>query len=125
MNGNGEHEAQDHFSREAAQLNPATTEPATSAADPIVMLAGARRAVRLASSLAEFATQWAESAHAGLDAARDARDAAVLAECMVAHAGPATSEDSVRLLAADAWEAVYRALDATRRVTRAVSATYH
>lgn len=94
------------------------------AADPSVLFAGAQRAARLASSLADVATQWAESAHAGLDAARDARDAAVLAECMVSHAHPDTPEESVRLLAADAWEAVQRALDATQRVTRAVAASY-
>lgn len=106
-------------------MNPTTTKLATPAADPNVLFAGAQRAVRLASSLAEVATQWAESAHVGLEAARDARDAAVLAECMVSHAGPGATEESVRLLAADAWEAVQRALDATQRVTRAVAASYH
>jgi hypothetical protein len=106
-------------------MNPTITRLAPGTSDPNLLLAGAQRAARLASSLAEVATQWAESAHAGLDAARDAREAAVLAECMVANAGPASTEDSVRLLAADAWEAVHRALDATQRVTRAVSAIYH
>ena len=106
-------------------MNPTTTKLATSAVDPRVLFAGAQNAVRLASSLAEVATQWAESAHAGLDAARDARDAAVLAHSMVANAGPVPSEDTLQLLAADAWEAVHRALDATQRVTRAVSAIYH
>ncbi|MEQ1831684.1 MAG: hypothetical protein ABL977_01430 [Candidatus Eisenbacteria bacterium] len=104
-------------------MNPTATTLSTPAADSNLLLAGAQRAARLASSLAEVATQWAESAHAGLDAARDARDAAVLAECMVSHARPGSTEDAARLLAADAWEAVQRALDATQRVTRAVAAS--
>lgn len=106
-------------------MNPTTTKFVTPVAEPSLLLAGAQNAARLASSIAEVATQWAESAHAGLDAARDAQDAASLARLVVENAGRVPSEDSLRLLAADAWEAVHRALDATQRVTRAVSAIYH
>ena len=105
------------MTKNAAKLGPTI-------GDPALLLAGAQRAVRLASSIAEVATQWAESSHAGLEAARDARDAAVLAGLVVANAGPSPSGDSLRIVAADAWEAVQRALDATQRVTRAVSAIY-
>jgi len=106
-------------------MNLTTTNFSRPAIDPQLTLAGAQNAAQLASSLAEVATRCAESAHVGLDAARDARDAAVLARSVVENAGPVQSVDALQLLAAEAWEAVHRALDATRRVTRAVSAVYH
>lgn len=105
-------------------MNPNITKIGSGFGDPALLLAGAQRAARLASSIAEVATQWAESSCAGLDAARDARDAAMLAGLVVANAGSSPSDDSLRIVAADAWEAVQRALDATQRVTRAVSAVY-
>lgn len=106
-------------------MHPTTTTSSSPAIDPQHTLAGARSAVQLASSLAEVATRWAESARAGLEAARDARDAAFLAQLVVENAASPSSDDAIRLLAAEAWEAVHRALDATQRVTRAVSASYH
>lgn len=106
-------------------MNPATIKSTRDAADAGLLFAGAERAARLAATIAEVATQWAESAHAGLEAARDARDAAVLARLVVANAGPVQSDDSLNVLAAEAWDAVHRALEATRRVTLAVSAVYH
>ncbi len=106
-------------------MNSSTQTVAPSAVNSSLLLAGAQRAARLASSIAEVATQWAESAHAGLDAARDARDSAVLARLVVENASPTQTDDAIRVLAADAWEAVQRAIDATQRVSRAVSAMYH
>jgi len=106
-------------------MNPTTTTIANPSIDARLTLAGAQSAVQLATSIADVATRWAESARVGLEAAREARDAAVLARLVVENAGSVPSDDSLRLLAAEAWEAVHRALEATQRVTRAVSASYH
>lgn len=89
------------------------------------VLAGAERAARLAANLADVATQWAEMTQVGLDAARDAREAAALARAVADSAKLSPSADLIRALAADAWLAVRRALEADSRVVAAVSALGH
>ena len=92
----------------------------TGTPDTGALLAGVQHAARVAAGIAESATLWAESARAGLEAARDARAAAMLARSVADMARPEDSEPLLRIAAADAREAVERAAEAMRRVTRAV-----
>lgn len=98
-----------------------TPQPSTNSA-PLTAI-GARQAARLASNIAGVATQWANMTKVGMDAAREAREAAeralVLADC----AAVASLEDTIRACAADAWAAAQRAIDADHRVTEAVTAS--
>ena len=104
-------------------MNPTTsTAPSLSSKAFALTAAGARQAARLASNIAGVATQWAEMKHVGMDAAHDAMEAAERALLMADCAAVASQEDTIRALAADAWAAVQRAMDADARVTVAVAA---
>ncbi len=83
---------------------------------------GARQAAMLASNIAGLAAQWSQMHHAGVEAASDAMEAAERARLMAECAAVATSESTIRALAADAWAAAQRAIAADRRVTLAIQA---
>jgi len=83
----------------------------------------ARQAAMLASNIAGLAMQWSELRNAGATAASEAVQAAEYAWSLAESAACATSEDEVRLFAADAWSAAQRAIAADQRVTVAVAAT--
>ena len=106
-------------------MNPTTSSTQTlSVKSANLTLAGARQAAQLASNIAGVATQWSEMKRVATDAAHDALEAAERASLMADCAAVASKEDTIRALAADAWAAVQRAMDADRRVTQAVAALY-
>jgi len=88
--------------------------------DPARLLTGARHAAQLASNLADAAFQWAESTQTGFEAAHEARAAAMLARSVVETLRESEPLLTLRIAAADAWEAVQRAMDASQRVVAVV-----
>ena len=104
-------------------MTPAISTPQSLTAKALTLtVAGARQAARLASNIAGIATQWAELKRVGMDAACDAREAAERARLVADCAAVASKEDTIRALAADAWAAAARAIEADQRVTAAVAA---
>ncbi len=82
--------------------------------------AGAEQAARLASNIASVATQWATLRCIGLEAAQEAREAAARARLVADCAAVASTADTIRACAVDAWVAAQRAIDADHRVTAAI-----
>ena len=104
-------------------MTPVTSAPQSLTARAMTLtVSGARQAARLASNIAGIATQWAEMKRVGLDAAREAREAAERATLVADCAAVAAKDDTIRALAADALAAAARAIEADPRVTAAVAA---
>jgi hypothetical protein len=104
-------------------MNPTSnTSPSLSSKAIALTAAGARQAARLASNIAGVALQWSEMKCVAQDAAHEAVEAAERASLMADCAAVASQEDTIRALAADAWAAVQRALEADTRVTLAIGA---